>query len=99
MVRFYRSGSIAPGKFNGAMAFAKEIVKHVKTMTGVDVQIGIPIGGNPSRIGWSAQYQTLAAYDEMSTKLLGDAKYQDLVAKGGENFVPDTMRDELWRVL
>jgi hypothetical protein len=99
MIRFYRSATIAPGKFNGAMAFAKEVVKYVKTTTGVDVYIGIPIGGNPSRIGWSAQYPTLAAYDEMSTKLLGDPKYQDIIAKGGEHFVPDTMRDELWRVL
>ncbi len=99
MIRFQRSGSIAPGKFTGAMAFARDVAKYVKTATGGDVQVSVPIGGNPSRIGWSAQYQTLAAYDEMSTKLLGDAKYQDLVAKGGEHFVPDTMRDELWRVL
>jgi hypothetical protein len=99
MIRFQRSASIAPGKFAGAMAFARDIATFVKAATGVDVHISVPIGGNPSRIAWSAQYQTLAAYDEMSTKLLGDAKYQDLVAKGGENFVANTMRDELWRVL
>jgi hypothetical protein len=37
--------------------------------------------------------------DDMSTKLLADTKYQDLVAKGADNFVADTMRDELWRVV
>jgi hypothetical protein len=99
MIRFYRSATIAPGKFAGAMAFAREVAKYVKTTTGVEVHIGIPVGGNPQRIGWSAQYQTLAMYDDMSTKLLADAKYQEMVAKAADNFVANTMRDAIWRIL
>ncbi len=99
MIRFYRSATIAPGKMSGAMAFAREVAKYVKANTGVDVHIGMPIGGNPHRIGWSGQFPTLAAYDDMSTKLLADVKYQEMVARAGDNFVADTTRDELWRVL
>jgi hypothetical protein len=99
MIRFYRSATIAPGKMTGAMTFAREVAKYVKDHTGVDVYIGMPIGGNPHRIGWSAQYPTLAAYDEMATKLLADGKYQEMVSMAANNFVADTTRDELWRVL
>ena len=81
------------------MAFAREVAKHVKATTGVDVHIGMPVGGNPHRIGWSAQYPTLALYDDMATKLLADAKYLEMVAKAADNFVADTTRDEIWRVL
>jgi hypothetical protein len=99
MIRFYRSATINPGKLASAMAFACEVAKYVKTKTSVEVHIGMPVGGNPHRIGWPAQYPNLAAFDDMATKLLADAKYQEMVAKGADNFVPDTMRDELWRVV
>jgi hypothetical protein len=99
MIRFYRSATITPGKMAGAMTFAREVAKYVKDHTGVDVHIGMPVGGNPHRIGWSAQYPNLAAYDEMATKLLADGKYQEMVAMAANNFVADTTRDELWRVL
>ncbi len=100
MIRFYRSASIAPGKFTSALAFARDVAGFVKSKTGVEVNIGMPIGGGkPNRIGWSAQFQSLAAYEEMSTKLLADPKYMEMVEKAADNFMPDSIHDELWRLL
>jgi len=99
MITFYRTVAIAPGKLNGGLAFAREIVAYVKNKTGKDVKIAMPIGGNPNRIGWTAQYENLAAYEEVMTKLFNDSKYQEIIAKAAENWVPGSVKDELWRNL
>jgi hypothetical protein len=51
MIYFHRSASIAPGKALAAMSFAREIAGYIKGTTGLDVEIGMPIGGNPNKIG------------------------------------------------
>ena len=97
MIAFYRSASIAPGKVGSSLAFAKEIAAFIKDKTGVEVSVAVPVGGNPNRIGWAARYENLAAMDAAQTQLLGDAKYMEMVARGAENFIAGSVRDEIWR--
>lgn len=97
MITFYRTVVIAPGKLAGALAFAREVTALVKSKTGANVKIAMPIGGNPNRIGWTAQYENLAGYEQVMTKLFNDPKYQEIVAKSADNWVPNTLKDELWR--
>ena len=99
MIAFYRSACIAPGKFGSAMTFAREIAAYIKDKHGLDLQIGIPIGGNPQRVGWSARYESLAALEASQTKLLADQKYMDMVARGGDNFIAGSIHDDIWRIL
>lgn len=99
MITFRRSASVAPGMFSSAMAFAIEITAQVKAITGVNLQIAVPVGGNASRIAWIANYENLAEYEAVGKKLLGDQKYQELVKKAAGIFVPDTLHDEIWRTL
>ena len=99
MIAFYRSVTIDSGKQVSAMAFAHEIAAYVRDKHGVDIRIGVPIGGNPNRVGWSAQYENLAALEASQTKMLSDPKYLELVAKGQQNFIPGTAYDEIWRIL
>jgi hypothetical protein len=99
MILVQRSASVAPGMFSAAMAFATEASAQVKATAGVDVKIAIPVGGNASRIAWIANYENLAQYEAASLKLLGDQKFQELIKKAAGIFVPDTLRDDIWRTL
>jgi hypothetical protein len=99
MIAFYRSACIAPGKGGSAMTFAREIAAYIKDKHGTDVQVGIPIGGNPNRVGWSVRYDSLAALETIQTKMLADQKYLDMVARGADNFIAGSVHDEIWRML
>jgi hypothetical protein len=99
MINFHRSASVAPGRVIAAMAFAREVAAHIKGKTGLEVKIGMPIGGNPNRIGWYVQYENLAALEDTQAKLLQDQKYLELIAKSADNFIPGSVHDEIWRLL
>lgn len=99
MIAFYRNVSIAPGKVGSAVAFAKQIAAYVKDKHGLDLSIAMPVAGNPSRIGWAARYENLAAFDAKMTAITADPHYQELAVKGSDNFIAGTVHDELWRTL
>lgn len=99
MIYFLRSATIAPGKTVSAMAFAREIAALFKAKTGLDVTIAMPVGGQSNRIGWFIEYENLAALDDTQTKLLKDAEYLEVTAKGGENFIGGSLNDFIWRTL
>ena len=65
----------------------------------LDLEVLLPIGGNPQRIAWSARYKDLAELDAVSSKLLADKPYWAMVGKGTDNFIPGSMRDSIWRVI
>ncbi len=56
-------GYIAPGKNADAMAFAREVTKHIKDAFKREVHIRIAIGGNPNRIAFSSRYADLADFE------------------------------------
>ena len=70
MIRFVRSACVAPGKFGDALAFAWQISEFVSKHYGVKLEIMLPVGGNPQRIAWRAEYSNLGAMDEFQSKLL-----------------------------
>ena len=97
MIHFYRAAAIAPGKLASAVGFAKEIAAYLKDKHGVTVEVAMPIGGNPNRIGWASTYESLGAYEGAMSKMLADTSYMELVRKGSENFIGGSVRDQLWR--
>jgi hypothetical protein len=99
MIRFVRSASIAPGKLGDAIAFAKHVSDFVKRQYGVPLEVMLSVGGNPNRIAWRAEYESLAAMDAMQSKMLADREYLDLVAKGSGNFLAGTVNDVIWRTI
>jgi len=99
MIRFVRTASIAPGKFGDAIAFARQISEFLKRQHGLQLEVMLPVGGNPQRIAWRAEYESLAALDALQAKLLGDREYLDLVAKGSSNFIAGTFNDVIWRTV
>lgn len=99
MIYFLRSATIASGKMVAAMSFARDIAQYIKTKTGKDVRVGMPIGGQSSRIGWLVEYENLAELDKFQSGLLQDSEYQAMTAKGGENFIAGSLHDDIWRIL
>ncbi len=99
MITISRTASIAPGKTASTIGFAKEVAAYIKQNYGVDLEVMIPIGGNPLRIGWVGRYKDLAAWEDLTAKGLADPAYMQMVAKGADNFIPGSVHDSIWRSL
>jgi hypothetical protein len=97
MITFIRSAVIAPGKTSEALAFAHQITKLIADKFGITIDLVIPVGGNPSRIGWLAHYESLAQWESLSAKLLADKDYLAAIATTGGILVPGSLHDEIWR--
>jgi hypothetical protein len=99
MVAFYRSASVPPGKSMSAIADAKEVAAFATQVTGVEVRVAIPLGGNPFRIGCAARYENLGAMEAAMGKLMADPKDADFSAKSAEHFIAGSFSDEIWRAV
>ena len=99
MIRFVRTASIAPGKLGDALAFAKQVAEYIDKNFGARLEIMMPVGGNPNRVAWRAEYASLGAMEESQTKMLADPKYLEMISKGAANFIPGSVNDVIWRTL
>ena len=99
MIRLVRSATIAPGKLGEALVFAKQIAEFFGKSYGVKLEVMMPIGGNPHRVAWRAEYPSLAALEEMQSKMLADPKYLEISGKGASCFIAGSLHDSMWRVV
>jgi hypothetical protein len=99
MIAFTRTASIAPGKTANAMRFGHDVAKFIKDKHGITLELLLPIGGNPGRLGWYCRFEGLAQWESLIGKLMADKKYMDLVAKNSDAFLPGSVFDELWRTI
>ena len=97
MIAFKRTASIAPGKMAQAIGFAQEIKSYLKRSYDIDLEIQVPIGGNPNRIGWATRYTDLAAYDAATAQMTADKAYWEMVSKASDLFIAGSVEDTLWR--
>jgi hypothetical protein len=97
MIHFTRTSSILPGKLAPAMAFAREMTDYLQTAYGSNIQILLPVGGNPHRIAWRGTYPDLAALEAFQGKSMADPKYLAILSKGAELFIAGSICDEIWR--
>ncbi len=96
MIRFVRAASIAPGKLGSSLAFAKQIAGYLGKHHGLKLEVMMPVGGNPHRVAWRAEYANLAAMEEAQAKFMADPKYLELLATGGDNFIAGSVHDSIW---
>ena len=99
MIRFVRTASIAQGKLREALTGAKEIADHLSKAHGIKLEVMMPVGGNPFRIAWRAEYPSLAAMEDAMSKLMADAKWLEIQAKGSANFIAGSANDAIWRTV
>jgi len=82
-----------------AIAQARAVAEHVKRAHGPTLTVLLPFGGNPSRVGWHGMYESLAAIEAMTGKLMTDQKYWEIVNAGADSGLPGSLHDEIWRVV
>jgi hypothetical protein len=99
MILMTRSVGIAKGKNAGAIAQAKAVAEYLKANMGLELHVGVPIGGNPMRVTWAGRYDSMAQMEEIMEKMAGDAAFQELVAKGLDNYVEGSMEDRIMKVV
>ena len=97
MITWSRSVGTTGEKLAGLLKYAHEAAEYTKSKTGFDIKVEVPIGGNPMRVRWTAQYENLATYEQAWAKLLSDPKFMDLIAKATQHVLPGSAVDELWR--
>jgi hypothetical protein len=81
------------------LPFAQKASNYWKTEWDRNLEVRRPVGGNPNRIAWVAQYKDLADFDAATVKSLADPKYIDLLVTAGDLFIPGSIHDDIWRTV
>jgi hypothetical protein len=99
MVTITRTAAIAPGKLGDATAYANQIAGFVKEKYSQTIEVLMPFGGNPYRIAWRLNFESLAQLEAYVAKLGADPDYLAMSASGSANFLPGSVHDEIWRTI
>lgn len=99
MIVFTRTASIAPGQTLAAMVFAREVTVHIKKTTGIQLELMVPVGGNPNRVAWTTRYESLGAFEQFQNTISADMAYLQMVAGGAGNFIAGSVEDSIWKLV
>jgi len=97
MIRLARISLAAPGKTFELMAALKEAASVIKSVGGVEVTTFASMGAQVGEFVSVSNYSSLADFEEKSAKILGSAKYQEVVKKIEVLLVPGASRDHFLR--
>jgi len=97
MVTSIRSLVTMPGKVFEYLSLAKEIQGIAKRATGAEIVLVTAVGGDPSTVGYIAQWGSLGDFEGGMAKLMADADYRAAVKKSEHLIVPGSVRDQIWR--
>ena len=97
MITFVRTALAAPGRGFDLLVYAKEIATLVKATIGKDLTTAIAVGGNANQVCWMLRYENLAELEASIDKLNSDAGYREMVKKGGEIILANSVHDQIWR--
>jgi len=95
MITQIRVVHIAAGKAGAAFPWAKEVCEYCKSKAGIEVKLGLPIGGNPNRLFFISQYENLTSLEKIWGKLLADPQYFALLARASDLVIGGTTHDDL----
>ena len=96
MITCRRTVTVPAKNLGAALAYGRESISYAKGKVGVDTKIEMPIGGNPWRMCFVMQFDSLAAFEQAMNKLNSDPKYMELAAKSSDIFVVGSAIDEVW---
>ena len=100
MVRFERSARVARGKLVEARQWAQEVTEYVnKNHPEAKFQGFSKRFGNIGKLSWQADFDDLAALDRYQTSFDNDQGYWELVNKGTELLVEDSIKDTVYVTL
>jgi hypothetical protein len=96
VITVIRTAAAFPGTTGEALG-AKEIATIVKLATGNEQIVCTVFAGLLSDIAWIGQYDSVAEYDELRTKVVSDHDYVAAAKKARNLFVPGSERDQVWK--
>lgn len=99
MIEFTRTTSLLSGVIAEAIPWAAQLAARATELTGKEVRLSMPVGGNPYRLRWSTSAADLAEFEVGMAKTVSDRKYQELVAMSSKFTVSGALHDEFWRSL
>ena len=99
MILFTRTSDIASGQLAPAIGFAKKVSAYIATEYGKTVEVSMPVAGNPFRIHWTASFDTLEQFDALTSRLMQDPKYVDMVVNGSACFIAGSAHDTLTKTI
>jgi hypothetical protein len=97
MITVIRTAAAFPGMTGEALAWAKEVAAIVKRATGKEQIVCTAFAGLLSDLAWIGQYDSVAEYDELRTKVVSDPDYAAAAKKARNLFVPGSERDQVWK--
>jgi len=96
MITARRTAIVPLKNLGAALAYGRETAEYNKNKFGVKTVLQMPVGGNPWRICFAMQFDSLAAMEQMTQKMMSDPKYMELAAKASDIFVVGSAVDEIW---
>jgi hypothetical protein len=99
MILFRRSSDIAPGQLAPAIGFAKKVSAYLQAEYGRNIEVSMPVGGNPFCIHWTSTFDTLDQFENFNSKLMQDAKYLDMIVNASTCFIAGSARDTLSKTI
>ena len=104
MIHVPTTVQIAPGRQADAVARAHEWAAIWKDATGVDARVSVVTTGTLGRLCFSADYESVGAYEAAGAKANAHPDWIALSAKqdqdgrdGTAPYVPNTWHEEIWR--
>jgi hypothetical protein len=90
---------VAPGKNMEANEYFHTVVRQVKKVTGTELRILNQLGGPMGHFVLSAEYNSIAEWDQARQKLQNDMSFQKLVAQAGSDglFIPGEVKSAIWQ--
>jgi quinol monooxygenase YgiN len=90
---------VAPGKNLEAVEYLQKVAREVKKVAGTDFHLSTQLAGPAGHFLLSAQYESVAKWDEARNKVANDPTFQKLLVESGTQglFIPGTVETALWQ--
>jgi hypothetical protein len=102
MITWVRTANIHDGKAQDAFAWAIKVAKYVSAnFSEANVQVLRNIGGLVWQVHWVANYESLAAFEEVMKKVEADSGYVELLGEARDQnlFISSSIVDSLYEAI
>ncbi|MEZ5654163.1 MAG: hypothetical protein R3E87_26810 [Burkholderiaceae bacterium] len=99
MITYIRIANAQSGKLGAATAAASSLAAYLKRRHDLEVTVHVPVGGNPNRVCWTAQFADLAGLERFMEASMADPEYAPLVAEVAKNLINGATTDEILKSL
>ena len=102
MITWVRTANMHDGKGQDAFAWAVKVAHYVNgKFSGANVQVVRNVGGPVWQVHWVANYESLAAFEEIMKTLEADSGYLELLGEARDQklFISNSIVDSLYEAI